>query len=164
MQCVTPESYNMANRAQQLPLLPRQLLGSSSTSETMSPMTAPTPVPIPVVPFDKQLPSSAIRREGLLSVEVVLAQNTKLKGPGKAGTLALKLAKQCLFGEDVLRRCTPLGTPTLPALPRAEMMQLKAIMLQQFPQYWNCVEEFEPIWKQCLEAVQQCCKRLRNAK
>ena len=86
--------------------LPRQLLGSSSTSETMSPMTAPTPVPIP-----KQLPSSAIRREGLLSVEVVLAQNTKLKGPGKAGTLALKLAKQCLFGEDVLRHCSPWGPP-----------------------------------------------------
>jgi hypothetical protein len=31
-------------------------------------------------------------------------------------------------------------------------------MLQQFPQYWQAPEEFEAIWKQCLEAIQQCWK------
>ena len=58
---------------------------------------------------------------------------------------------------------TPFRTSTMPALPSAEMKQLKYIMLQQFPQYWRTLEEFEPIWVKCVESVQQCCKRLRNS-
>lgn len=130
---VTP--HHMPVCAAQLPLLPRQLLSQlASTDDTTTYVTAPTPLPMPAVPIEKQFPSSAIRREGLVSVEVVLAQNTKLKGEGKAQTLAQKLAKQCLFGEEVLKLCTPLGISTLPALPSAELMQWKSIMLQQFPQ------------------------------
>ena len=49
----------------------------------------------------------------------------------------------------------------LPALPTKELQQLKAIINQQFPQYANSPSEFEELWKTCIIAVQQFCKRLR---
>ena len=155
----------VCTRSFNVPLLPRQLLGPDTCATTSAPIVqVPQPLPIPegTTANKKVLLSSEIRRETLSSVEVVLAQSTKLKGEGKAGTLAQKLAKECIFGEDVLKQCTPLGTSTLPALPSAELQQLKQIMLQQVPQYWRAPEDFETIWSRCLEAIQQCCKRLRK--
>ena len=56
-----------------------------------------------------------------------------------------------LFGPDVM-----------PQLGREkEFGELKKAIFTQFPQYWK-----NPIktWKQCVEAVQQCCKHLRLGK
>ena len=162
----TQSSYTteVCTRASTLPLLPRQLLDPSTSATTSAPIVQAPQPPSIAETARQELPSSAIRKETLNSVEVVLAQSTKLKGEGKAGTLAQKLAKECIFGEDVLKQCTPLGTSTLPALPSAELKQLKLIMLQQFPQYWRAPEDFETIWGKCVIAIQQCCKRLRKPK
>ena len=52
----------------------------------------------------------------------------------KAGTtLAQVLAREAIFGEDVMKKCTPFGNSHLNALPTAEMKQLKMVMFKQFP-------------------------------
>ena len=54
-----------------------------------------------------------------------------------------------------MMRCTPSGTVTLNSLPVRELQYLKDIIFQQLPH--NTVG----LWKNCIEAVQQSCKRLR---
>lgn len=53
-----------------------------------------------------------------------------------------------------LYHCLQVGTPLV------LLMELKSAVLQQFPLYWGNPVHFEPIWKQCIEAVQQACKCL----
>ena len=86
----------------------------------------------------------------------------KLRCESNAGTLACKLAKEAIFGAEVMKRCTPIGIAGLPGLPEKELKELKKVMFMQFPQYWKNPVEFEPTWKRCLEAVQQGCKRQRR--
>ena len=110
------------------------------------------------------LPSSAIDKTKLLSVESIIERYPKLSTESKAGTLACKIAKQAIFGGDVMKQCTPIGNRELPGLPAQELKELKKIMFMRFPQYWKNPAEFESVWKRCLEAVQQGCKRLRLGK
>ena len=109
------------------------------------------------------LPSSMIKTAGLCRVEDVIARYPKLRGESKAGTLACKLAQEAIFGKEVLKQCTPAGNRELPGLPVKELVELKKIMFKQFPQYQRSPVEFEPIWRKCLDAVQQSCKRLRKS-
>ena len=110
------------------------------------------------------LPSSAINKEKLIPVQDVIAKYYKIKGESKAGALACKIAREAIFGKAVMKRCTPLGNRELPGLPSEELFQLKKHVLHQFPQYWRNPVEFEGLWKKCLEAVQQACKRMRQEK
>ena len=71
----------------------------------------------------------------------------------KAGKLAVKLAREAYFGEDVLSRCTVNGFREHPALPIAELNE--QTMLMQFPKYWNSVQEFESLWLICSDAIGQ---------
>ena len=41
----------------------------------------------------------------------------KLRSPSNIGTLAVKLAKEVYFGENVLAKCTVSGDRGLPGLP-----------------------------------------------
>ena len=142
----------------------------SSTQQTTPSRSAPTAStnkdgPLPLAKMcTNALPSSAIRKDTLLSVEDVLKKYPKLKHESKAGTLACKIAKEAIFGSDVMKRCTPIGNRELPGLPEKELKVLKRTMFTRFPQYWSNKVEFEPVWKRCLEAVQQCCKRPRHGK
>ena len=108
------------------------------------------------------LPSSVINVDSLHDVDDVIEKYPKLKGESKAGTLAVKLAKEALFGDAVLKQCTPAGSRELPGLPTAELFQLKKVIFKLFPQYRNSPVEFEPLWKRSLDAVEQACKRLRS--
>ena len=74
------------------------------------------------------LPSSAICKDNLLSVEDILQEYPKLKHESKAGTLACKLAKEAIFGSDVMKQCTPIGNRELPGLPEKELKVLKKTM------------------------------------
>ena len=58
-----------------------------------------------------------------------------LHANSKAGALAVKLAREALFGEEVLAQCTVSGLRQLPTLPLAELNQLKQTMLAQFPEF-----------------------------
>ena len=58
----------------------------------------------------------------------------------------------------------PIGSRELPGLPEKELKMLKKAMYTRFLQYWGNKMEFEPVWKRCLESVQQCCKCMRLGK
>ena len=118
-------------------------------------------LPLGHINMTNSLPSSSIKKDSLATIEDVLDKYPNLRGESKAGTLACKIAKEAIFGTDVLKQCTPNGTRELPALPFTELFELKKAMFMQFPQYWRCPVEFEPVWKKCVDAVQQACKRLR---
>ena len=110
---------------------------------------------------DNALDSAAINKAKLIPVAQALEKHKYLITESKASTLAWKIAKDSVFGEEVLKRCTPLGNRELPALPVAEFGELKQIIFKQFPQYWRNTSDFENLWKKCIESVQQGCKRLR---
>ena len=106
-------------------------------------------------------PSSWIDESQLASIEEVVASNPNLTTLSRAGKLACKLAREAVFGEEVMRRCTPLGNKERPGLPLHEMNVLKRAMREIFSYVLNAME-FERMWKRCMEAVQQACKRLRS--
>ena len=82
----------------------------------------------------------------------------------KASTLAVKLARDSIFGIKVLKMCTVAEGRGLSALPVAEVRKLKETIFHLFPDYWNNSIEFEPLWMKCIESVNQCCKALRAGK
>ena len=71
----------------------------------------------------------------------------------RRGELAVKLAREAIFGDDVLAQCTPGGSRELPALPNDELNPLKEGMFEQFSQYWSNPVEFEAVWSVCFNAV-----------
>ena len=152
------------NSHSSLPPPSKSVTASLGVSEPPASDGMPSTLPLPVVTdksATKALSSSAIKQDKLQPIASVLEQNHKLKGERNAGSLAIKLAKDALFGDEVLKLCTPMGTRSLPALPAKELQQLKTILFNQFPQYANSPTEFEELWKVCMIAVQQYSKRLR---
>ena len=67
------------------------------------------------------LPSSAINREKLIPVKEVIAKYYKMKGESKAGALACKIAREAIFGKDMMKKCTSLGNRELPGLLSEEL-------------------------------------------
>ncbi len=108
------------------------------------------------------LPSSEINKKSLRTVQEVLQQNTKLWNESSAGTLSQRLAKDAIFGREVMRKCTPNGTREYPALPREELYELKTTLFRQFPKFHKCPANFEALWKKCMTSIEQACKRLRS--
>ena len=108
------------------------------------------------------LPSSVINKTKLVTPNSIIQSNPSLMCPSKVPTLALKLAKESFFGDEVMARCTVAGSRDLPALPTNELHHLKHILLNLFPQYWRSPHEFEPVWNSCTNSIGQCCKRLRR--
>ena len=125
-------------------------------------LDGPCAVPIKQRPNTSYLPSSSIRKNCLKNPEDVIRKYPKLCGESKAGKLAVKLAQETYFGKDVLSHCTVNGFRELPALPTAELSELKQMMLMQFPKYWNSVQEFESLWLICCDAIGQAAKGLRT--
>ena len=67
------------------------------------------------------LPSSAINKSRLVDPQQVIEKHPHLMCASKVGRLAVKLAKDSFFGEDIMARCTVAGTRELPALPSEEL-------------------------------------------
>lgn len=86
----------------------------------------------------------------------------KLKGVSKTGSLASKLAKEAIFGEEVMAKCTVKGHRNYPALPSDKLAELKRTLLTQFPDYWQNPAEFETIWSNCEDSIGQACKHIRK--
>ena len=78
--------------------------------------------------------SSAINQQTLVSPEDVIQRYHSLKGVAKASTLAVRLAREAYFGDDVLGKCTVAGFRDDHALPVAELNRLKEKL---FPEYWG---------------------------
>ena len=150
------------------------LANQSQTSPTPQPQTSSTPRPLDhlsplahpppnllIGEIANVLPSSAINKESLSGIEEIIDRYPKLQTLCKAGSLACKLAREAIFGEEVLKQCTPKGNRNLPGLPSKELEELKRVMFTQYPQLWRTPVEFEPVWQRCLEAIQQASKCLR---
>ena len=76
----------------------------------------------------------------------------------KVGTLACKLDRVAIFRDNVVKHCAPMESREYPALPFRDLLKPKDIMLQRFPVFWNNPTDFEPVWKKCVEAIQQLLK------
>ena len=111
---------------------------------------------------DKCLPSTAVVKQKLLSPAVVIAKYPKLLVANKAPTLAMKLARDAYFGEEVMARCTVMGCREYPGLPCDELSSLKETIFGQFPAFWTNPVEFESVWVACVDAIGQACKRFRH--
>lgn len=127
-------------------------------SEEMSAVRNTLPIP----PAKNSLPSSEIKKNTLIHSDRVLERYSKMKTESKIGTLAVKLARQSFFGDDIMKCCTVQGIREFPALPSVELGQLKQTLFQLFPQYWKNPAEFESVWSTCIDCVGQACKRLRS--
>ena len=111
---------------------------------------------------EKALSSTSIQ-ESLSDIDDVIASYLNLKG-AKLPTLAMKLAKEAVFGEKIMKQCTLLGGRGLPGLPTAELNNLKEILFRHSPQFWGNTAEFKSVWSDCIESIGQARKRLCNHK
>jgi len=123
----------------------------SSPPETLSSTSTPPPVPLPVG-FNSDstyLPSSAIAKELLKSIDQVLAENNRYVDDlnKHVGTLSQVLA---FFGKDVMLQCKIFCWTTK---GRASVAN---------PKYRTCPIHFEPIWKKCVTAIEMACCHQRN--
>ena len=126
---------------------------SPTDSAPIGPGQNVTP-PTPVVPRDpylavgrsntRYLPSSAIRKDQLRDINEVVAQHRNLVHKDTAGTLCQILAREAVFGKDVLARCTITGNGGKTALPLQELNNLKIKMFSLFPAYHNSPSSLNP--------------------
>ena len=87
------------------------------------------------------------------AADVIGANNKLLLSVAKAGHLAVKLARESYFGEDVMRVSTVSG------LPKDKMKEIKARLYEVY-RFDNLVE-FEALWQKCLIAIGKACQGLR---
>ena len=121
--------------------------------------------PRPIKESNAALPSSFIKPWGdQKTIHEVIEANHKLSKVSKVSTLAVKIARDAVFGEAVMRKCTAMGNRELPGLPRKELFEVKTALFDLFPSYWRSSEEFETVWATCIESIGQACKRLRLKK
>ena len=131
-------------------------VGKSSTMGVsgVSPSATPPSSLVPSGPFlavgnpsTSYLSSSAIPTHQLRNIDEVIAQHRHLLHDDSAGTLCQILAKEAVFGKDLLARCTVTGKGGTLALPVQEMNNLKKKIFSLFPMYHSSPEQFEPVWK-----------------
>ena len=79
-------------------------------------------------------------------------------------TMALALAREAFFGEEVMVKCTAQGYGDTPGLPHTELIALKEELRKLYPIYFNNALAFEEQWSKSLSSISQACKRLRSAK
>ena len=76
----------------------------------------------------------------------MIEANHKLTKVSKVSTLAVKIARDAVFGESIMKKCTALGGRERPGLPRKELFQIKTAIFDLFPSYWKNSTEFEGVW------------------
>ena len=164
-----PPSQSQLPAAEPIASQPPLTQNSYSNPPLQIPATLEVPIqqlPHPIAPRNSRfaaLPSSDINRAKLKNVNDVLQKHANLLGDeSKIGRLAVKLAREAIFGDDILKLCTPRGFNDKPALPQMELNHLKAVLFEQFPCFQSHPEQFEKLWATALTSVAQVCKRLRN--
>ena len=154
-----------ARTAPPLPMAPTtpQCLFPATCTEYPAEPNHLEPLGLNHIYFNQPLPSDQVSKHTLVSVEECLKGCKELRSVEKASTLAQKLAKEAIFGVDVMMKCTPGGTKEFPALPKGEMLILKNEVYKVLPQFWHSPADFEKLWKsKCWPAVEQACRRLRR--
>ena len=84
------------------------------------------------------------------AIDVIGANSKLLLSVAKSGRLAVKLARESYFGENVMRVSTVSG------LSKDKMKEVKARLYEVY-RFDNLVE-FEPLWQKCLIAIGKACQ------
>ena len=63
---------------------------------------------------------------------MVLEKYPKLRKENVIGKLTVKIAKECFFGDEVLRQCTMMGCRNFPALPYMRSMSSSKLFFPSF--------------------------------
>ena len=96
----------------------QQIDTSTSTTTSTTTTTCPLPLPLKGKVRNTEYDSRLIHKHRLYSVDRMLKTNkyliTKHNSPS---TLAQRLARRAVFGDDCLIQCTPLGSSIYLALP-----------------------------------------------
>ena len=142
-------------------LATRDIPQTSSTDCTVQPAENVHCIPVTPKPSTATLPADAIDKAKLVSPAQTLHRYPKLRTEGKASVLAVKLARESFFGETAMSQCTMMGCGKYPALPTTLVNSLKQTLFSLFPRCWPNPVLFEGIWKECVEAIGQACKRVR---
>ena len=84
------------------------------------------PLPIPLGnPQCEEWPSSEMDRAWLKGIPDVLKKYSSYMTECKIGVLAVKVVREAIFSDAILKKCTPRGWNDLPALPQTDLNQLK---------------------------------------
>ena len=134
----------------------------SLQNESTSSHNAPLCNPVIARSTANYLSSNEITKAKLIPPLHVISSNRHLTTEAKVSTLAVRLARESFFGEDVLRRCTVSGHRDLPGLPLKELNELKQTIFNCFPCFWKTPVEFEGLWAKCAEAIGQAAKGARK--
>ena len=94
-------------------LNPKQLfqqgIQDCTSSDQQEQMDSPLAAPVVSKTTANHLPSSVIQKQLLSKPDDIILKYPKLRGESKAGSLAVKLAKEAIFGEEVMVKCTVSG-------------------------------------------------------
>ena len=94
----------------------------------------------------------------LKSIDPVIEERRDLVKINASATLAQYLAKETVFGEEIMRLCTPTGSKQRKALPQQELLSIKTAIFKLYPLYWHDPRGFEEmIWAKCHTAIVQAC-------
>jgi hypothetical protein len=94
----------------------------------------------------------------LSTIESVIAKYPNLHCEKNATRMAVKLAREAVFGIDVLAQCTPLGNASFRALPNDGLRAIKSAICDLLPYGRSNQIEIEKTWKACQNAIGQACK------
>ena len=116
-------------------------IGIADAMQQHSPPLAPRTIPCINPRYSKVNPEE-IPRSGLKNIPELVVKYPDLHSECKISKLAVKLAWEVVFGDTIVRRCTPKGWQNMPALPQRELNILKTAVYKNLPHYWSCPEGF----------------------
>ena len=85
----------------------------------------------------------------LSTMSEVLEVYRDLVHKGSVGTLVVTLAREAVFGTEIMGECTPAGTRQHRALPQIEL--------------FKCALKFEEIWSTCRIKIEKACAHIRRS-
>ena len=67
------------------------------------------------------------------SISQVIESNPRLTQANKVNTFAARIARDDVYGENLMKKCTALGGRELPGLPRNELFKIKKTIFDLLP-------------------------------
>ena len=118
------------------------------------------PLTISTVTVSCRVPKCPLQ---LKSINLMVSTCTKHVGKERMGELACKLAREAVFGEEVMAQSTILGIRGQRALPAERIELIKETILQhRYPMMKADSESFKAVWKLCTAAINHACSKLRR--
>ena len=160
-----PSLFRPANNSVDAPFIPpstnpppiaqSSALGENSSQQpsTTNPTIQPTCEPT--------VKNTEVSKNMFIDPDEVIQKYPKLQGGSisLAGRLAVRLAVESYFGDDLLKQSTVYGVKDCKALPEGKVQALKKKLLVH---YKMTAHEFEPTWSKCVGAINHRANALRR--